>query len=579
MLDKLRRIFFNKKHLSKKIIEKIPGYSPPRPFSFMFLNITQFLGVLNDNIFKLVMVFLLIGILGGQEASSILSLAGGIYVIPFLLFSSVAGILADRFSKHRLIVGIKIAEVFIMGAAIVAFGWKIPVLCYILLFLLGTHSALFAPSKYGIIPEITPKDRVSRANGIISSFTYLAMILGTFFASFLSDITKNNFSLISWILFGSSLIGLACSFGIQKTSPSGSKKRISVLFFKEVFITLRYCYTEKHLFTCVLACSFFLFIGAFTQLNIIPMAMQSLHLSPVAGGYLFLSTAIGISLGSLFAGKLSKKRIELGIPCVACFGIALMFWLLSLFAHFLILIIIALILLGFFGGLFIVPLETYNQIISDPTRRGQVIATANFLSFTGVLIASLALYFFNQSLHFSPATSFAIVGGITFIVFAILSLRLSDFSLPIMAKIIYRWRYYIDQLIDAPLPKGKGMVLILRDATWKKGALLMSTLPQASMIIINEKGERHPFKNLFFNSVKWLTNSPSLLEDTGNYVDREQTCIIYLKKTIDTSQWKVSKSFWNFINKADYEIKVVDVELDTKKKYAQITYSKELEQL
>src|SRR5271170_5062619 len=121
------------------------------PFSFFkkenhslaMLNTTQFLGVVNDNIFKLVMSYLLIDTFGKAMASPILSATGAIYVIPFLLFSSSAGILADRFSKQKLLIIMKIVEMVIMVIAFFAFA-KISVIgCYLLLFLLSTHSAMF----------------------------------------------------------------------------------------------------------------------------------------------------------------------------------------------------------------------------------------------------------------------------------------------------------------------------------------------------------------------------------------------------------------------------------------------------
>src|SRR5580692_9177240 len=155
----------------KRIFSSIPSFSKSDKHALTWLNITQFLGVINDNVFKFVMAFLLIDTLGISKASSILSATGAIYVIPFLLFSSSAGILADRFSKQKLLVVMKAAEIGVMCLAILAFASKSVWGCFTLLFILSTHSAMFGPSKYGIIPELVPTDKVSRANGIITSFT------------------------------------------------------------------------------------------------------------------------------------------------------------------------------------------------------------------------------------------------------------------------------------------------------------------------------------------------------------------------------------------------------------------------
>ena len=110
-----------------------------------FLNVTQFLGALNDNVFKYLIVFLLINLLGVAASTDILFWVGVIYVLPFLLFSSNAGILADRFSKQRLIIALKLLEVLIMVCGIIAFAYQSSLGLYILLFLLSLQSALFSP--------------------------------------------------------------------------------------------------------------------------------------------------------------------------------------------------------------------------------------------------------------------------------------------------------------------------------------------------------------------------------------------------------------------------------------------------
>jgi acyl-[acyl-carrier-protein]-phospholipid O-acyltransferase/long-chain-fatty-acid--[acyl-carrier-protein] ligase len=146
--------------------------------SFYLLNATQFLGALNDNIFKLLVIYLLIYVKGPTEANTVLSLAGAIFVIPFLLFSSGAGVLADKISKRTIIVFTKVLEVAIMlyGICAISFEWEFGT--YAALFLLATQAAIFGPSKYGIIPELVEEKKVSKANGSITSFTYLAIISG-----------------------------------------------------------------------------------------------------------------------------------------------------------------------------------------------------------------------------------------------------------------------------------------------------------------------------------------------------------------------------------------------------------------
>ena len=476
----------------------------PLPFerkknSLWSLNCTQFFGVLNDNLFKLLMVFLLIDTLGKANATSILAAAGAVYVIPFLLFSSSAGILADRFSKQKLMIVLKGVEVIIMALAVVAFFYKSLMGCYTLLFFLAAHSAMFGPSKYGIIPELVSKDLVSKANGLITSFTYVAIILGTFLASFLTEISDRKFILTAIVCFFVALCGFISSLFIGKTEPQGSKKKISPFFVSEIFQTLKTCREIKYLTPSIFGSAYFLFIGAFAQLNIIPFAMQSLRLSEVAGGYLFLVIALGIAAGSLLCGKWAKKKLELGISCLAGFCLSLIFILLALFSFSLPMTVLLLILLGVAGGIFVIPFDTYIQLSSPFEKRGQVIASANFLSFTGVLVASISLYLFNDLLHLSPAWSFAVIGVITSCISFVLALRLSGTVFPFLSRKIFFKLYKAEVLPGEPISETPSLY-ILENATIPKALLLVSLVPDVHLLL--PKRTKKPFWYAWIHSME-----------------------------------------------------------------------------
>jgi acyl-[acyl-carrier-protein]-phospholipid O-acyltransferase/long-chain-fatty-acid--[acyl-carrier-protein] ligase len=404
--------------------------------SIFFLNIAQFLGALNDNIYKLLTIFFLIFLLGAEKSNEILAAAGAVYVVPFLLFSSAAGILADRISKQRLIFLLKAIEIVILLFALGVFYLKIVWGCYALLFLLATHSAIFGPSKYGIIAELVETQKIAKTNSLITSFTYLAIIIGTFLASFLTEFTHQNYLLAVSVCLIFAVCGFIASLGIKKTPSQKSTKKIHLFFFKEILETIRHSRKTPLLSPCLFGSAFFLFIGAFTQLNIIPFAIQSLHLSEYAGGYLFLFCALGIAGGSLLAGKVLKKKIELGISCLAGFIIALLLGLLWLFSSFLIPSIIFLTLLGVGGGIFAISFDSFIQTFSASERRGQTIAASNFLSFFGVLLASFYLYFFGHALKFSAASNFLWMGILTFFCSFILTGRLLGTTLPFLSRLL-----------------------------------------------------------------------------------------------------------------------------------------------
>jgi acyl-[acyl-carrier-protein]-phospholipid O-acyltransferase/long-chain-fatty-acid--[acyl-carrier-protein] ligase len=381
--------------------------------SFAYLNLAQFLGALNDNIFKLLIAYFCIEIMGDENSTKMLALAGAIFVIPFLLFSSTSGTLADRYSKRNIIVFCKVLEVLIMSLGLIAFSMRSPIGAYVILFLMATQSAIFGPSKYGIIPELVKIENISSANGLLTSLTFLAIIVGTFLASFIVDITERNFIFASVFCTIIAIIGMFASFKIAYTQPSGSTKKFNPFFLNEIYKTTKLIGTFPSLLIAVMGSAYFLFAGAFIQLNIIPFGMQSLHLTDVQGGYLFLLTALGIGAGSIIAGKASGKVVELGLVPIGGVGMTIGCFLLDLWSAHLYLIIPLVVILGMFGGLFLIPLDAYIQVASPHKKRGQIVATTNFIGFFGVLCASFIIYFISEVLGIEADKGFTFLGYLT----------------------------------------------------------------------------------------------------------------------------------------------------------------------
>lgn len=475
--------------------------------SFYFLNATQFLGALNDNIFKLLVIYLLINVKGPEAANSILSLAGAIFVIPFLLFSPSAGVLADRMSKRTIIVFVKVFEVAVMvfGLLMVSFQWEFG--SYIALFLMATHSAIFGPSKYGIIPELVNEKMVSKANGSMTSLTYLAIILGTFLASFITYITNKNFVFVASFCVFVALTGLFTSFGIKRTDPQNATKKIHPFFLYEIYETLKFSWKIPHLLPAIYASSFFLFIGAFTQLNIIPFAMQSLGMSEVGGGFLFLPVAVGIAIGAVLSGQLSKDRVEPGISCICGFLMVIFFLSLYLFASSFIMTIINLSLLGVVGGAYLVPFDAFLQVNSPDEKRGQVIAANSFFSFVGVLFASFALYLINEKLGFTAASSFSVMAVLTLISNIVVTGRLSGLFFPFFAnKIMKRFRRL---KLASPVPD-PSTVVILQSNSWYDALLLFSYLPRLKILVPDHYMRHFPWFNGLLECIRIIPPEPNM---------------------------------------------------------------------
>jgi acyl-[acyl-carrier-protein]-phospholipid O-acyltransferase / long-chain-fatty-acid--[acyl-carrier-protein] ligase len=409
----------------------------PKKHGLFFLNLTQFSVVLVDNIFKLIIAFFLIDLVGKEKASQVLSTVGAVYVMPFLLLSSLGGSLADRFSKRTITIIIKLLGGVILLSSLYVFHIKSELGCYILLFLLSVQSAVFGPSKYGMIPELVPHSEISKANGHVTSFTYLAIIFGTFLGSFLSELFDKNYIKVLLVTFIFSLTGIISSFFIPKLEASRKGMGFSASVFKETFEVIKHYPKKTHLGIAMFSSAFFLMIGAFTQLGIIPYAITVLDKTEFVGGYLFLTTALGIALGSQVVGKLSKKGPSLIYPAIGGLIIGFMMIGLGFFVTSIKSAIFCLVFLGIAGGFYIVPIDAFIQLAAKQEHRGRILGLNNLLGFTGVLVASFLLFLLSHVMKLKPNEAFLIIGILDFLFISVFIAKTSDRLLAIWFKVKY----------------------------------------------------------------------------------------------------------------------------------------------
>lgn len=474
-----------------------------RPSSFTYLNTTQFLGALNDNIYKLLIVYFFIQIEGVESSHRILSITGAIFVLPFLLFSASSGTMADRFSKRNIIVFTKILEFVTLALGVLAFQYESKWGSYFVLFLMATLSAIFGPSKYGILPELVASDKITKANGLMTSFTFLAIILGTFSASFLLDITNRHFIFAALFSTLMAFIAMAASFCIEYTPPSGSSKRFNVLFLSEIFKTLKEASTHPSLLVAIFGSAFFMFLGAFVQLNMIPFALHSLHLSDVQGGYLFLLTALGIGSGCILAGKISGKTVELGLVPLAGLGVAVSCYFLDLFSDKLFVVVPLVVVLGLFGGIYQIPLDSYIQVSSPNTSRGQIVAATNFLSFFGVLCASALLFLESEVFGFQADKGFTIVGTLTLIITAGIGWQFFDYLTRFIAMVLSKLHFKTKLEGIQNIPDDTPAIFVCKHTAWNDTLLILGAQRRRMRFFIQqEMAHQHQWINRLYRMLR-----------------------------------------------------------------------------
>jgi len=501
----------------------VTGFLVRRFSSFTYLNVTQFLGALNDNIFKLLIVYYFIQLQGVENSHTILALTGAIFVLPFLLFSESSGTLADRFSKRNIIVLTKLLELFIMIGGILAFIYESRYGGYGILFLLATQSAIFGPSKYGIVPELVEENKITKANGLMTSFTFLAIIIGTFCASFVLDVTGKNFIFAAIFCAGLSVIGLLTSFCIEYTPPSGSHKRFNILFVTEIARTLKKAYTVPSLLAAIFGSAFFLFLGAFVQLNIIPFAVNILHLSDIQGGYLFLLTAFGIGVGSFIAGKISGPAVELGLVPLSALGITGCCYFMDFFSEHFLLVIPLVFIEGILGGIYQVPLDSYIQVSSPNQYRGQIVAATNFLSYFGVLLASCLLYAVTEGFGFGADKGFTVLGTITLVVSIVVIFQFFDYFSRFAGMLLSRLHFRTTLKGEDDIPQTPAIYICTHTA-WNDTLLMLGAQRRRMRFFIEHEQEHNRWMKKLYKMLR-IVNIPETLENNPQCLEEIRALI------------------------------------------------------
>jgi 1-acyl-sn-glycerol-3-phosphate acyltransferase len=375
---------------------------------FMPFFMTQALGAFNDNIFKNALAALLVfesSRLGGLNTDQVINLSAMLFILPFFLFSALFGQFADKYEKSVQIRRIKLFEVAIMLLATLGFFLNhLPLLLFVL-FLLGLQSTIFGPIKYGILPQILRREELVGGNALVEMGTFVAILAGTIAGPQLAGIEVSWPYWVSGACLAVAVAGYLYSRRLPEAAAVAPALRINWNVFSETVRNLRFLNENQTVLNSVLGISWFWFFGA-TFLVQIPSYSQN-----VLGGDENLMSAllalfiIGISTGSLLCERLSGKQIEIGLVPFGAIGLTL-FGLDLYFAspatpgagvsvmEFLSSgqnwrIVIDLLLIGTFGGFYIVPLYALVQSRSAPDHRSRVIAGLNILNALFMVAAAI----------------------------------------------------------------------------------------------------------------------------------------------------------------------------------------------
>jgi acyl-[acyl-carrier-protein]-phospholipid O-acyltransferase/long-chain-fatty-acid--[acyl-carrier-protein] ligase len=311
-----------------------------KPKGFWALVVTQFQGAFNDNVHQYLIVFFLLHIYATQPQAGILHMPFGldplepgqwvqnvatlVLACPFILFPGFFGTLADRYSKQRVAVATKYIEIVIMAIAGVAFWTQNALFIFFIFFLMATQSTMFGPTKYGLLPEILPETKLSWANGIMQMGTIVAVIAGTLVGGQVLDFfIANDLPMYqtAYVLMAFSAIGIFASHFITRPVAANPGQPLRLNPWAGMGRYFGAIWSDRILFNVILGYIYFWFAGALMRNALIGFAHEELALSAGPTTILMGMTGVGIALGAVAAGYMSRSRIELGARAVGLGGV------------------------------------------------------------------------------------------------------------------------------------------------------------------------------------------------------------------------------------------------------------------
>jgi acyl-[acyl-carrier-protein]-phospholipid O-acyltransferase/long-chain-fatty-acid--[acyl-carrier-protein] ligase len=459
---------------------------------FWSLIVTQFQGAFNDNGLKFFVIYLILGQNPNEaERDFGVFLIGNLFAIPFLLFSMTGGYLADRYSKRSVTIGTKIFEIAAMLFAIFAFWHGSPYLAFTVIFLASTQAAVFGPSKYGLLPELLPVEELSWGNGILELTTFIAIISGTVFGSYLAQTFRGREAVAGVIFAGLTLFGLLTSLFISRVPAGDPAKKFRFNIFADLGAQWRLVRPDRALKLAVIGNTYFWFLGALLQFVIVFYGREILHLDETRGSYLQAALAIGIGLGSFAAGYLSGGKIEYGLIPLGGIGMAVFGSVLSFHGLSFLQVMSLLAALGFAGGFFIVPINALIQHRPDEDKKGGVIAYANWLSFVGVLLASVIYSGFTHYLHVGLGTFFIWTALLSLAVGAYTLWLLPDSLLRLLLWFATHTLYRMDIVGAEKVPARGGALLVPNHASMADAALVIAAIDRPVRFMMFKDSYEH----------------------------------------------------------------------------------------
>ncbi len=503
---------------------------------------TQFLGAFNDNVYKNALVIMLAfhaASLTDLSSGLLVNLCAGLFILPFFLFSATAGQLADKYEKSTIIRYVKLFEIAIMAIGAVGFVQGNLTLLIGALFLMGLHSTIFGPVKYSILPQHLRADEIVGGNGMVEMGTFLAILAGTILGGLL--VAQADFApLVSATVIGIAILGYLASRAIPAAPPAAPDLRINWNPLTETWANFKFTRQNRTVFLSVLGISWFWFYGA-TLLAQFPN-----YCKDVLGGNEHVATlmltmfSLGVGAGSLLCERLSGHKVEIGLVPFGSIGLTV-FALDLCFAspqppggalvgagEFLARagswrILFDLVMIGVFGGFYIVPLYALIQTRSERSHQSRIIAGNNILNAL-FMVGTAALAAAMLHSGFSIPQMFLAIAVLNAVVAVYIYTLVGEFLMRFLIWLLIHSVYRLEKSGLEKIPDEGAAVIVCNHVSFVDALIIAAACRRPIRFVMDHHIFRIPVLSFIFRTGKTIPiapkkEDPALLEKAYDDID------------------------------------------------------------
>ncbi|EKT4466855.1 MFS transporter [Pseudomonas juntendi] len=486
---------------------------------FLPFFITQSLGAFNDNLFKQSLILAILYKLSLEGDRSIwVNLCALLFILPFFLFSALAGQFGEKFAKDALIRVIKLAEIVIMAIGATGFVTGHLPLMLLALFAMGTHSALFGPVKYSILPQALHEEELVGGNGLVEMGTFLAILAGTIGAGVMMSSTHYA-TVVATGVVATAVLGYLASRWIPRAAAAAPQMKLDWNILKQSWATLRLGLGQTPAVSrSIVGNSWFWFVGAIYLTQIPAYAKDWLHGDETVVTLVLTLFSVGIALGSLLCERLSGRKVEIGLVPFGSFGLTLFGllwwwhsgdvpvgavphgWLALLGMGQAWWILLSIVGLGVFGGFYIVPLYALIQARTPEDQRARVIAANNILNALFMVVSAIATIVLLSLAELSIPQLFLVVSLLNIAVNAYIFRIVPEFTMRFMIWLLSHSMYRVEHRDLERIPDQGAALLVCNHVSFVDALLIGGAIRRPIRFVMYYKIYNLPVLNFVFRT-------------------------------------------------------------------------------